>query len=111
MKIGIADRLLYCLKYCFLFVRGNRTAILAVLTLFCALLLIMSRSPVYNVDNEVKRIERNVNKRLALLNDYVDEVKNTPPTDSWPYLKGFPEDMISTGIIRILSNFGKTSFP
>lgn len=111
MKIGIADRLLYCLKYCFLFVRGNRTAILAVLTLFCALLLIMSRSPVYNVDNEVKRIERNVNKRLALLNDYVDEVKNTPPTDSWPYLKGFPEDMIIYRYNSDTLQFWKNQFP
>ena len=111
MKSGMISRLLFCLKHFFLFVKRNRTAILAVITLCCALLLVISRNPSHNIDREVKKIERNVKKRLDMLSGYVEEIKNNSLSDSWPELKDFPEDMIIYKYNSDTIQYWKNQFP
>lgn len=111
MKSGMIGRLLYRLKCCFLFVKRNRTAILAVATLCCSLLLVISKNPSHNIEKEVRKIERNVKKRLSVLNDYVEVIKSASLSDSWPELKGFPDDMIIYKYNSDTIQYWKNQFP
>lgn len=111
MKSGMISRLLFRLKHILLFVKSNRTAILAVITLCCALSLVISRNPSHNIDREVKKIERNVKKRLAILNGYVEEIKNASLSDSWPEFEDFPEDMIIYKYNSDTIQYWKNQFP
>jgi len=70
-----------------------RIAIYWIVVFMCAFASFIRFSPVNSMDHEVKDLQDKIHKRQMILEDYVNQVKDTPDSVFLTF-KDFPEDMV-----------------